>query len=202
MLKKSPLFAALAVVLMLSGCFEDEKKSEMSAPAAAETVETGEGALSDAVVTDGGEEKPLAIVADAPAAPSIDVSALTSGEWLLQEIRGNALTAGGAPSMAIDAEGKVSGDSGCNRYFGEARLKPDNRIGFIGIGSTKRACADMARNDQEMRFLSSLTSVYKWQVDEETGLLHLRDAGGSDLLVFAPAAGEGTAGSEESPAAE
>ncbi|MDP2206494.1 MAG: META domain-containing protein [Alphaproteobacteria bacterium] len=198
MLKKSPLLAALAMVLLLSGCFEDEKKAEGPAPAAAEIVQTSEGEVSDAVVMDGGEEMPVEITEE--AAPAIDISALASGEWLLEQIRGAALTAGGAPSMTVEADGKVSGDSGCNRFFAESRPAPDNNISFLGIGSTKRACADIARNDQEMKFLNGLLAVATWHVDEAAGVLHLTDANGADVLVFskAPAAEE----TEETPAAE
>ncbi|MFN7113833.1 MAG: META domain-containing protein [Alphaproteobacteria bacterium] len=194
MFKKSTPFAALAVVLLLSGCFEDKKKAEEPAPAAAEIVQTDDGEVSDAVVMDGGEEMSLDV------APAVDISELTSGEWMLQQIRGAALTAGGTLSMAIDSDARVSGDSGCNRFFAESRPAPDNKITFLGIGSTKRACADMARSDQEIKFLNGFHAVSAWYVSDETGLLHLTDANGNDVLVFAKAsAAEET---EEAPAAE
>lgn len=196
MLKKSPLFAALAVVLMLSGCFEDKKKAEEPAPAAAEITVSEDGALSDAVVMDGGEEMPVEIAEE--TAPVIDISALASGEWLLQQVRGKAIVEGSAPSFSIDADGKVGGDSGCNRFFAESRPKPDNKISFLGIGSTKRACVDMQRNDQEMKYLSALLDVRAWHVAGDT--LHLLDPNGAEVLVFTK--GAAADASEETPAAE
>jgi heat shock protein HslJ len=187
MLKKFPLLAAFAVVLMLSGCFEDKKAEAPAAEkAAAEAPAAGESSEADeAMMIDGSEEMPEETAVK--AAPEIDISALADGEWLLESIRGKAITAGGKPSLAVDAEGKVNGDSGCNRFHAETRPKPDNKITFLGIGSTKRACVDMARNNQEMKFLSELLSIAAWHVDEETNMLYLTDANGGDVLIFSKA---------------
>jgi heat shock protein HslJ len=185
MLKKSPLLAALAMVLMLSGCFEDEKKTEAPAPAAAEIAQISEGELSDAVVMDGDEELSVGITEEAK--PAIDISALASGEWLLEQIRGAAVVVGSKPSFSVDAEGKTSGDTGCNRFNGESRPKPDNKISFLGMVSTKRACVDMQRSDQETKYMMALLDIKAWHVGEDSGMLHLLDAQGNDVLVFSKA---------------
>jgi heat shock protein HslJ len=207
MLKKSPLLAALAVVLMLSGCFEDEKKAEAPAPAAAEIVETSEGEVSDAVVMDGGEEMPVEITED--AAPVIDISALTSNEWALQTIKGGALISGTSATLSVDAQGAtVNGNGSCNNFSGRATIKDEGRIMFGRIMSTKRACVDMAQNSQESAYMVALGEVAAWNYDEENRLLSFINGRGEEVLVFSPVvAAEGapeTAPAEavETPAAE
>jgi len=149
---------------------------------------------------DGSEEMPDETAAK--AAPEIDISALADGEWLLESIKGQPVTAGGRLSLAVDAAGKVSGNSGCNSFNAETRPKPENKITFLGMMSTKRACIDMARSNQETKFLTALYDVKAWHVDEDNGLLHLTDANGGDVLVFskAPASEVAPAEGETAPA--
>jgi heat shock protein HslJ len=184
MFKKSTPFAALAVVLLLSGCFEDKKKAEEPAPAAAEIVQTDDGEVSDAVVMDGGEEMSLDVAVETTSGP--DISVLTSGEWNAQAIRGKALIAGTRATMLVDPQGTaVSGNGTCNNFSGRASVKEDGRVVFSSVMSTKRACADMAQNAQESAFMAALAGVTTWGYDEENRLLSLMNGRGEEVLVFA-----------------
>lgn len=197
MLKKFPLLAAFAVVLMLSGCFEDEKKTEApaaekaaaEAPAAGEAVETAEGMVSDAVIMDGGEEKPVEIAEE--AAPAVDKSLLTDTEWELEDIKGASVILGKTATLKIDPQGTVNGNGTCNQFSARAQIKDDGQLGIGSIMSTKRACADMAQNSQEAAYMMALGEVTAWRVDEENGLLYLTNRKGEEVLRFAkPAAAE------------
>lgn len=218
MKKFFPLAAAFAAVLFLTACFEDSDKAaakeaspevaaatqvtqdetasgtpdaaagvSIAAPSADEIVETPEGPVSDVAEMDGGEEKPFP--AEEPAAVA-GVGALTAHEWLLEDIKGGGVIDRLRLTIRIDAAGKVSGHSGCNRFGGRAEMKPgqdtSGEISFGALFSTRMACMDDARNNQEAAYLAALSEVAGWRTDEN-GLLHLTDANGADVLRFAKA---------------
>jgi|GEM_PF-672383 len=218
MKKIIPLAAAFAAVLFLAACFEDSDKAaaqenapaatvaeqaaqggtvsgapdaeagvSIAAPSADEIIETPEGPVSDVAEMDGGEEKPFP--AEEPAAVA-GVGALTVHEWLLEDIKGGGVIDRLRLTIRIDAAGKVSGHSGCNRFGGQAEMKPgqdtSGEISFGALFSTRMACMDDARNNQEAAYLAALSEVTSWRTDEN-GLLHLTDANGADVLRFAKA---------------
>lgn len=218
MKKFFPLAAAFAAVLFLAACFEDSDKASaqenaptataaeqvaqsgtvsgtpdaeagvsIAAPSADEIIETPEGPVSDVAEMDGGEEKPFP--AEEPAAVA-GVGALTAHEWLLEDIKGGGVIDRLRLTIRIDAAGKVSGHSGCNRFGGQAEMKPgqdtSGEISFGALFSTRMACMDDARNNQEAAYLAALSEVTGWRTDEN-GLLHLTDANGADVLRFAKA---------------
>jgi uncharacterized membrane protein len=43
---------------------------------------------------------------------------LLLGDWMIAEINGKAPVTGSTPTLAFDAEGKLSGGGTCNRFFG------------------------------------------------------------------------------------
>lgn len=218
MQKIIPLAAAFAAVLFLAACFEDSDKAaaqenaaaataaeqvaqsgtvsgtpdaaagvSIAAPSADEIIETPEGSVSDAVDMDGGEEK--SFPAEEPAVVA-GVGALTAHEWLLEDIKGGGVIDRLRLTIRIDAAGKVSGHSGCNRFGGQAEMKSgqdtSGEISFGALFSTRMACMDDARNNQEAAYLAALAEVAGWRTDEN-GLLHLTDANGADVLRFAKA---------------
>ena len=117
------------------------------------------------------------------AAPDADRrAALLDSAWELTAIDGRPLAAGPAPTLAIDAEGRVSGDAGCNRYFGSAEIN-DGAVAFSGLGATKRACAEAPRMAQETRFLEALGEIAAYR-DAGSGRLVLLSADGRPRLAF------------------
>lgn len=69
------------------------------------------------------------------------------------------------------ADGKLSGGGGCNRYFGNYTLGPNNQLLFDGpIGSTQMACAQQIAS-QEQRYLALLADVYRWEIKGDRLLL-------------------------------
>lgn len=152
-------------------------------PGAAEIIETPEGAVSDVAEMDGGEEKPFP--APEPAAVS-GVAGLTAQQWILEDIKGAGVVSGLNQHITIAADGKVAGHSGCNRFGGQAELKAGQETaGEIMLGalfSTRMACADDVRNQQEAAYLAALGEVAAWRTDG--GKLYLTDASGADILRF------------------
>ncbi len=109
-------------------------------------------------------------------------AALLDSAWELTAIDGRPLSAGPAPTLAIDAEGGVSGDAGCNRYFGSAEIDA-GAVAFSGLGATKRACAEAPRMAQEARFLEALGEIAAYR-DAGGGRLVLLTADGRPRLAF------------------
>lgn len=157
--------------------------AQEGAPSADEIIETPEGAVSDAVEMDGGEEKPFP--APEPAAVS-GVAGLTAQQWVLEDIKGAGVVSGLNQHITIATDGKVAGHSGCNRFGGQTELKAGQETsGEITLGalfSTRMACADDVRNQQEAAYLAALAEVTAWRTDG--GKLYLIDASGADILRF------------------
>jgi heat shock protein HslJ/uncharacterized protein YecT (DUF1311 family) len=122
-----------------------------------------------------------------PAAMSdADIATTLQGpEWWVTEIDGKALAAGVEASFAIDAEGRVSGRGGCNRYFGSAEIAGD-RLDIGELGSTRMACPEPAMGE-EQRLLAALGGVAGWRI--EAGRLQLEAEDGTVLVRLEQAAG-------------
>lgn len=115
---------------------------------------------------------------------SLRLVALLQDIWVLTELNGRAVSAGGAgrerPRLEIMlTEGRVTGTTGCNRLNG--RVRADTRqIQFGPLATTKMACPDDA-GATEGSFLTTLRQPLTYQVGEGK-LTLLRD--NAPLLVF------------------
>ncbi|KLV04574.1 MULTISPECIES: META domain-containing protein [Photobacterium] len=81
--------------------------------------------------------------------------------WVLTKVDGKAITITEprtVPGMSIDANLKVSGFSGCNRFFGQAEVKEGNKFRLTGMGSTKMACIQEDQAKVESVMTKSLQS--------------------------------------------
>lgn len=84
----------------------------------------------------------------------------------LTELRGTHWTVEGIPrqvtaSMAFGQDGRLTGFSGCNRFF--ATYTSDGaRLTISGIGSTKKMCPDVEMS-VERELLKTLEVVNRWQ---------------------------------------
>lgn len=85
--------------------------------------------------------------------------ALNGRKWILATIAGlDSLPEMEArdPHIIFDAEEqRIHGFAGCNSFFGQYQIKPDSKISFANIASTKMYCA----NTMELKQLSSKHSV-------------------------------------------
>lgn len=61
----------------------------------------------------------------------------------------------GEPIKLWFVDNKLSGFSGCNRYFGGYKLAGD-QFTAVNMGSTKMACLSETRNALEQKFLATL----------------------------------------------
>jgi heat shock protein HslJ len=117
----------------------------------------------------------------APAAPPAAPVVLEGAEWRCTMIDGKKveIAAERAPNLTFDANGRVHGYAGVNRYFGECAHRGD-AVKFDKLGSTRMA-GPPERMALEDSFLKALG-----RVDACAGDAHaLRlSAGGAVILEF------------------
>jgi len=94
-----------------------------------------------------------------------------AGDWILQ-----ALTVGGTAVTLPEGEleisielGQMSGNLGCNSFFGEIDAADEGTLVVAGLGQTEMACEDRSRMDFEVTYGQALGSATNWTVDP-TGL--------------------------------
>lgn len=113
--------------------------------------------------------------AGTPEAPA----ALDGAEWRLVEIGGRPAIGGldDAPPFlrfATDSA-RVTGNTGCNLLSGPF-TREDTALRFGAIVSTRRACADEARNAQERDLMAALVATERHTVHADTLTLLGADA--------------------------
>jgi heat shock protein HslJ len=108
---------------------------------------------------------------------------LTGTSWLAETIMGRPVIDYAASTVTFDADGRVHGSGGCNRYFGTSTIAAA-QLSFGPLGATKMACVP-ALMDQESRFFQALASAERWSFDEH-GLLLIHSAGDDQPSRFAP----------------
>jgi heat shock protein HslJ len=114
-------------------------------------------------------------------------SELPGTEWTLVSLADSAGESAPPPgatvSVRFDADGKLGGSAGCNRYFGSFQLGESGSIAIGQTGSTRMACADSVMAFED-RFLSLLGQVAV--ADRQPDRLELRSADASAVLRFSP----------------
>ena len=84
-------------------------------------------------------------------------------------------------TMEFDAEGRVSGSTGCNRYTATYRAEGD-ALSFSAVGSTRLACANEALSEQERAFLQAMESVATLSFEGDR--LDMRQSDGSLAIIL------------------
>lgn len=90
--------------------------------------------------------------------------ALIGTSWLAEDIGGRGVIDYAQTTISFDADGRVSGSGGCNRYFGPVTIQ-ENMITFGVLGSTRRACPP-ALMDQEQKFFNALAASRSYRFEE------------------------------------
>jgi heat shock protein HslJ len=116
------------------------------------------------------------------AASEPDTPGLADTTWRAETIMGRPVIDSSLATITFEADGRVHGRGGCNRYFGAATMAGE-QVSFGALGSTKMACAE-ALMDQEARFFQALESAERWSLDEH-GLLAIHSAGADAPSRFA-----------------
>jgi heat shock protein HslJ len=125
----------------------------------------------------------LMIAAAGQAANDPATPELTGTTWRAETIMGRPVIDYAASTVAFEADGRVQGRGGCNRYFGSSTIEGE-RLSFGPLGATKMACPP-ALMDQETRFFEALQSAERWSFDAH-GLLLVYSSGADQPSRFAP----------------
>jgi heat shock protein HslJ len=107
---------------------------------------------------------------------------LEDSAWLTEDIDGAGVVDNLQSTLKFDVNLNVSGNGGCNRYFGAATVD-ENKIDFGALSSTRMACSQ-AILDQEQRFFAALDAARTWQIDAERELLYMKNEEGYSILRF------------------
>ncbi len=122
------------------------------------------------------------VVVIAGSAPGAEPAAELSGTtWRADDIDGRGVIDFLQSTITFDADGRVSGRAGCNRYTGTWTLD-GARIEMGPFAATRMACPE-AVMDQESRFLEALDAVER--IENRHGLLYLY-AGEATRLRLSP----------------
>lgn len=110
-------------------------------------------------------------------APGTD-AALVGKTWAVEDISGRGVIDDPRATLVFGADGRLSGDTSCNRYFADYTVD-GAKLSIGQAGVTRRACVP-AVMDQERRFLDVLNAVDSFAIDA-SGALVLRTPAGVTL---------------------
>jgi heat shock protein HslJ len=127
----------------------------------------------------------VAIGADTFTGCGGEPGTLLLGDWMIAEINGKPPVAGSTPTLAFDAEGKLSGGGSCNRFFGTYALTGEG-LTVSGIGASMMAC-ETPLMDQEMLILDILEGVGRFEIGPD-GALILHENGEGRTIIARPVA--------------
>ena len=90
---------------------------------------------------------------------------LSGTSWTIVSINRFPTVATAQPTADFGADGKVSGNAGCNTYNGTYTVTGDN-ITVSPLISTRIACASADITTQEGAFLEALSRATHWSIDQ------------------------------------
>jgi putative lipoprotein len=111
---------------------------------------------------------------------------LIGTSWRAEDIGGRGVIDNAQTTITFDAEGRVAGSGGCNRYFGPVTIE-GSAISFGDIGATRMACVP-ALMDQEQKFFDALAATQSYRFDDPGNKLVFLGEDGTMLVRFSPLA--------------
>lgn len=101
---------------------------------------------------------------------------LAGTSWKVDAMGGAAVIAGHEPKIEFSGDGKISGTTGCNRFFG-GYTQSGETITFSGTGMTKMACLAEGVMAQEAKFVSILEGTASAVLDADGNLILMNESG-------------------------
>lgn len=139
-------------------------------------------ACSDAMSGARFDHRAVVSFPESPAATGCCTVAAASpppaGRWTVRALFGAEAGPPPESTLAIAADGAVTGRTGCNQAGGTAEIDGD-RIAFGPMVATRMACAPPAMA-RERRYLDALAAARRWRLDD--GRLVLLDGSGAAVL--------------------
>ena len=114
----------------------------------------------------------------------VPASEALAGDWRVLAIGEESVQEATKPTLTFDAEGKVSGLGGCNRFFGSVEFGEET-LKFGPLGATRMACGETV-DTQERKLLMALERVRRWSSGFDA-VLRLEAVDGALLVLLARA---------------
>lgn len=125
----------------------------------------------------------LALVLVSCVDTEIVPSALRDKVWIAEDIMGGGVIDRSHLTISFDSEGRLSGDTGCNRMMGLARFKRPATVAIPAqLALTRRACGSPAMADLQKKYLETLPLAVRWEIRHE--ILYMYDKAGKPVLRF------------------
>ncbi|MDR2840758.1 MAG: META domain-containing protein [Paludibacter sp.] len=110
-------------------------------------------------------------------------AAITDKQWNLTEVQGSKVTLTSAPFLVIASEQtRISGNAGCNSFFGNYQMADKGKIAFSGVAMTRKFCVDSIANVVENQFSNIFEKVENYKANEKE--LTFTDKNGVVLAKF------------------
>jgi heat shock protein HslJ len=113
----------------------------------------------------------------------LSLADLAVGEWALSGFGRNEPYSGDPPVSLVFEDGRISGFSGCNRYFGQISEPGSGSIDIVELGMTRMTCPEEV-NDIENRYLAALEGATGYRFIFGRLALDCKTENGSTTLVF------------------
>ena len=107
-------------------------------------------------------------------------SGLSGTSWRLEDLSGTGVLDHVQATLALAADGAVSGNASCNQFHGTATVT-GSPVSFGTLATTRKACAEAVMN-QEQRYLEALRRAERFE--RKGSILYIYVAGKSDPLRF------------------
>lgn len=117
------------------------------------------------------------VAAGATASEAVD---LAGTEWVAVTVDGDPVAANVQSTISFDADGRVTGTAGCNRYFGAYTIDGGS-ITFGHLAATQMMCPP-EQMEQEQRFLETLSRAERFE--RGVGQLMLYSSEGGEVMVL------------------
>lgn len=120
------------------------------------------------------------VVERMPATHAVSLAGLEGSSWTVATIAGVEVLSQAIPDMRFDAEGQVSGTSGCNRFNGTFEQN-DGSLFFGPMASTRMACPGEI-GTQETAFFKAMSLVAHGKMTDTH--LSLQTADGQEVMML------------------
>src|SRR5436309_8900521 len=87
---------------------------------------------------------------------------LAGTSWAVEDVSGQAVIDWSQTALRFEADGRVSGSTGCNSYTGTATIKTRD-LTFSPLATTRLACLPESR-DQEQGLMKAMEAVRSYSV--------------------------------------
>lgn len=119
------------------------------------------------------------------AATGAPPPAILDVTWVADSIGGNPTSPNVQSSLSIAADMRAGGRGGCNSWFAQAALAPnDGALVFSAVAATRMACLSDAATAQETAWFAALAATRLYRLDGDK--LVLLDEARTELATLSP----------------